>query len=64
MLLYDNKFENFLGKSKMHWLGPYVIKDILNGVPVQLMKMNGEVFPSRINGSRLKVYKDDIAPVQ
>eukprot|EP00253_Pinus_taeda_P027286 PITA_27286 len=31
VLLYDNKFEKFLGKFQMHWLGPYVIKEIIDG---------------------------------
>ena len=31
VLLYDSKFDKFPGKFKMHWLGPYVIKDITNG---------------------------------
>jgi len=44
VLLYDNKFTNFLGKFQMHWLGPYVVKEIMDGGTVQLMKLNGEVF--------------------
>lgn len=41
-----------------------MIKDISNGGAVHLVKLNGEVFPGRINGRRLKVYMDDPAPVQ
>jgi len=29
--LYDCKFTKFLGKFQMHWLGPYVIKEITDG---------------------------------
>lgn len=60
--MYDKKFTKFLGKFQMHWLGPYVISDISNGGAVQLAKLNGELFPRRINGRRLKVYRDDLAP--
>lgn len=60
--MYDNKFTKFLGKFQMHWLRPYVINDILDGGIVQLAKLNGEVFPGIINGSMLKVYRDDPAP--
>lgn len=48
----------------MHWLGPYVIKDISDGGAVQLAKLNGELFSRRINGSKLKVYRDNLASVQ
>lgn len=48
----------------MHWFKPYVIKDISGGGTIHLTKLNGEVFPSRINGSRLKVYRDNPSPAQ
>lgn len=28
VLLYGNKFEKFPGKLQMHWLGPYVVKEV------------------------------------
>jgi len=56
VLLYDNKFKKFLGKLRMHWLGPYVVKGVTDGGVVQLDKLNGEPFPGRINGSHLKLY--------
>jgi len=56
VLLYDSKFDKFLGKFRMHWLGPYVIKEITDGGAVQLVKLNGEPFPRKVNGSRLKPY--------
>ncbi len=40
----------------MHWLGPYVIKEITNGGVVPLVKLNGEPFLGKVNGSRLKPY--------
>jgi len=45
----------------MHWMGPYIIKDILDGGTVQLTKLNGEIFLGRINGSKMKAYMDDPA---
>ena len=62
VLMYDSKFTKFLGKFQMHWLGLYVIKDISDGGAVQLEKLHGEVFPGGINGSILKVYRDNRAP--
>lgn len=31
VLQYDNKLVKFLGKFKMHWLGSYIVRDILDG---------------------------------
>ena len=56
VLLYDSKFNKFPGKLKMHWLGSYVIKEITDGGTVQLVKLNGEPFPGKVNGSHLKPY--------
>eukprot|EP00253_Pinus_taeda_P035482 PITA_35482 len=44
------------GKLHMHWLGPNVIKEVTDGGTVQLAKLNGDPFPGRVNGSRLKLY--------
>lgn len=57
--LYDSKFDKFPGKLRIHWIGPYVIKDITDGGVVQLVKLTGEVFPRKVNGSCLKLYKGD-----
>ena len=59
MLLYASKFVKFLGKFCMHWLGPYQVKHVTNGGAIQLVKMNDEVFPTLVNGSRLKLYRDN-----
>ena len=56
VLVYDSKFVKFPRKLKIHWLGPYVIKEITDGGAVQLMKLNGELFPRKVNGSRLDPY--------
>lgn len=44
VLLYDSKFTKFLGKFQMHWLGPYIVKEIIDGGTVQLVTLNGEPF--------------------
>ena len=58
MLLYDSRFMKFPGKFKTHWKGPYVVQKVTDGGAVQLAKLNSELFPSMINGSRLKKYID------
>ena len=58
VLLYDSKFIKFLGKFNTHWLGPYQIQQVTEGGVVQLNQLNGELLPTWINGSRLKLYSD------
>ena len=58
MLLCDSKFVKFPGKFKTHWLGPYQIQYVTEGGVIHLNKLNGELLPTLINGSRLKLYSD------
>ena len=62
MLLYDSKFMKFPCKFKTHWKGPYIVQKVIDGGAVQLAKLNGEIFPSMVNGSRLKKYRDKPKP--
>jgi len=48
----------------MHWLGPYIVKEIIVGGVVQLVKLNGELFQGKVNGILLKLYTGDPAPMQ
>ena len=64
VFLYDNNLMKFTGKFQMHWLGPYVVKEINDFYTVQLEKINGELFLKKVNGSRLKSYKGDPATIQ
>ena len=64
VLLYDSKFAKFLGKYSMHWLGPDEVKHVTNVGAVQIVKLNGEVFPTMVNWSRLKLYRDNPLPQQ
>ena len=58
VLLYDSKFMKFLGKFKTHWKRPYIVQRVTDVGAVQLAKLNGEILPSMVNGSRLKKYMD------
>lgn len=64
LLLYDSKFTNFPRKFQMHWLGPYVIKEIMDGGTVHLAKLNRKPLPRKLNRSRLKLYIGDPSPVR
>ena len=55
----------FPGKFKTHWKGPYIVQKVTVGGAVHLAKLNGEIFPSMVNVSRLKKYRDGpISPAQ
>jgi len=56
VLLYDSKFEKFSRKFKMNWLGPYMVKEVIDGGTIQLVKLNGKPFRGKVNGSHLKPY--------
>ena len=62
VLLYDSKFMKFPGKLKTHWKGSYIVQKVIDGGVVQLAKLNGEILPSMVNGSRLKNYRDRPGP--
>ena len=59
ILTYDSKFAKFPEKFQMHWLGPYIVKEIMDGGAVQFVKLNKELFPGKINRSLLKLYMGD-----
>ena len=59
VLIYNSKFFNHMGKLKTHWLGPYVIKEIIDGGAVKLENLNGTEVRGPVNGSRMKPYFDN-----
>jgi hypothetical protein len=58
-LVYDNKFLKHPRKVQMHWLGPYVIRFVIEVGVVKLEKLNGEIVEGLVNGSQLKLYKEN-----
>jgi hypothetical protein len=59
VLLYDNKFFQHPGKFRMNWLGPYEVKLVTDGGSVQLKYLGGIELKGMLNGSRLKLYRDN-----
>jgi hypothetical protein len=58
VLLYYSKALQHPGKLRMHWLGTYEVKVVIDGGDLQLKDLAGEYLRGMINGSRLKLYKD------
>jgi hypothetical protein len=59
VLLYDSKFLQHPGKFRMHWLGPYMIRYVTEAGVVQLEQLDGQVMEGLVNGSRVKLYRDN-----
>lgn len=59
VLIYDCKFTWFPRKFCMHWLGPYQVKHVTEEGASSLAWLDGTMFPTMVNGSRLKLYRDN-----
>ena len=57
--MYESKFARFLGKLCMHWLRPYQVRHVTEGGAARLVKLDGTMVPTMVNGSRLKLYRDN-----
>jgi hypothetical protein len=57
--MYDSKFARFPGKFCMHWLGPYKVRHVTEGGAASLVKLDGTMLPTMVNGSRMKLYKEN-----
>ena len=55
-LLYDSKFENFQGKLRTRWLGPYEIDTIFPNGTVRLLTIDESKTPLLVNVNRLRLY--------
>ena len=63
VLVYYNKSIQHPGKHRMHWLGPYEVMTVIDGGVVQLKELGGTKLRGMINGSQLKLYKDNRPPI-
>ena len=52
--MYDNNFYKNPGKLKTHWLSPYVVKEITDGVSIKLEILYGMEVRGPINERQLK----------
>jgi len=59
VLMYDSKFAWFPRKFCMHWLGPYQVRHATEGGATSLAWLDGTMFPTMVNGSRLKLYREN-----
>jgi hypothetical protein len=56
-LLYDSRFENFQGKLRTRWLGPYEIDIVFPNGTVRLLTIDDSRTPLLVNGHRLRLYQ-------
>eukprot|EP00253_Pinus_taeda_P005491 PITA_05491 len=60
-LLYDSRFENFQGKLRTRWLGPYEIDAVFPNGTVRLLMIDDNRTPLLVNGYRLHPYQRPVS---
>lgn len=60
-LLYESRFENFQGKLRTRWLGPYEIDVVFPNGTVRLLTIDDNRTPLLVNGYRLRPYQRPIS---
>lgn len=56
-LLYNSRFQDFLGKLQTRWLGPYEIKEVHENGTLTLATIDGSTFSFKANGHRVHLYQ-------
>lgn len=52
-LLYDSRFQDFLGKIQTRWLGPYEIQNVHDNGTLTLATIDGFDYSFKVNGCRV-----------
>ena len=60
-LLYDSRFENFQGKLRTRWLGPYEVDVVFPNGTVRLLTIDDSITPLLVNGYRLCLYQQPVS---
>eukprot|EP00253_Pinus_taeda_P006309 PITA_06309 len=60
-LLYDSRFENFRGKLRTRWLGPYEVDAVFPNGMVRLLTIDDAKTPLLVNGHRLHIYQRPVS---
>ena len=60
-LLYDSRFENFQGKLRTRWLGPYEVDVVFPNGTVRLLTIDDSKTPLLVNGYRLHLYQRHVS---
>ena len=61
VLLYFNRHKEFPGKLHTRWMGPYKVTQIYSNGSRHLEDLQGVWLDNRMNGSRVKKYKEESA---
>ncbi|KAL7610940.1 hypothetical protein Lser_V15G11429 [Lactuca serriola] len=58
VLLFNSRLKLFLGKLKIRWDGPFVVKQVFPHGGIELLLKDGT--PFKVNGHRVNIYKEGI----
>ena len=56
-LLYDSRFQDFPGKLRTRWLGPYEIQKFHDNGTLTLTTIDGSGYTFKVNGHRVRLYR-------
>lgn len=56
-LLYDSRFQDFLGKLQTRWLTPYEIQKVYDNGTITLTTIDGSGHTFKANGQRVRLYR-------
>eukprot|EP00253_Pinus_taeda_P022156 PITA_22156 len=59
-LLYDSRFQDFLGKLQTRWLGPYEIQKVHDNDTITLTTIDRSGHTLKENGHRVRLYRKPI----
>jgi len=59
--LYDSRFENFQGKLRTRWLGPYEVDVVFPNGTVRILTIDDSRTPLLVNGHRLCLHQCPIS---
>ena len=60
-LLYDSRYNDFKGKLRTRWLGPYSVEKCNDNGSVLIRTIDDEAIPMLVNGHWLKVHKNPLS---
>jgi len=59
--LYDSRHNDFKGKLRTRWLGPYAVEKCNENGYILIWTIDEEVIPMLVNGHRLKIYRKPLS---
>ncbi len=60
-MLYDWRYQDFKGKLRTRWLGPYTVEKFNDNGSVLIWTIDEKAIPMLVNWHRLKIYRKPLS---